>query len=103
MATLALSAPPQEVRQGRQCGHPGEGGVREHRSLRTRGAVEHPCRNFQPAIRSRIAQSAPENEAARLLYRLPDPNPAVAPWMPPIQQFLRTVPVGVVKPCCTTR
>ena len=40
--------PRQKVRQGRQCGHPGEGGVREHRSLRTRGAVEHPCRNSSP-------------------------------------------------------
>jgi len=65
--------------------------------------VEHPRWDLQPAIRVRPAQRATENNTTGLVDRPMDANAKAKPRMPSIQKLTKASPVGVLKPCCTTR
>ena len=67
-------------------------------SIRTARSVEHPRRNFEPAIRPRIAQCAAENRTIRFVDHLVDRNPHPEPWMPGINKHSENDgPVGVLE------
>ena len=66
--------------------------------IRTARSVEHPRRNFEPAIRPRIAQCAAENHTIRFVDHLMDCNPHPEPWMPGINKHSENDgPVGVLE------
>jgi hypothetical protein len=65
--------------------------------IRTARSVEHPRRNFEPAIRPRIAQCAAENRTIRFVDHLMDCNPHPEPWMPGINKHSENGPVGVLE------
>ena len=93
----------EKIRQGRQRTDADKGGRGYERHFRARGPVEHPGRNLQPTVRRRPAQRAAENDTMRLLDRFMDDHPHPEPRMPSIKQLSKNGPVGVLKPCCTTR
>ena len=70
--------------------------------IRTARSVEHPRRNFEPAIRPRIAQCAAENNAIRFVDHLVDRNLHPEPWMPGINKHSENGPVGVLELRSTT-
>jgi hypothetical protein len=65
--------------------------------------LEHPGRDFQPAIRIQAAQRATENSTIRLVDCVMHANPKAKPRMPPIQELAKRCPVGVLKPHSTTQ
>ena len=66
-------------------------------AIRTARSGEHPRRNFEPAIRPRIAQCAAENRTIRFVDHLMDCNPHPEPWMPGINKHSENGPVGVLE------
>ena len=66
------------------------------------GAIEHPGRNLERPRYVRAVQRAAEN-AIGPLGRAVNENVAPEPGMKPIKNLSAHRPVGVLKPCCTTR
>jgi hypothetical protein len=66
------------------------------------GAVKHPGWNLKRPPDIRAVQCAAEN-AASLIDRAVNENVMPEPGMKPIQKLPADRPVGVPKPCCTTK
>ncbi len=79
-------------RHGRQAGLVGAG-----------RSIKHPGRNLQPTIPARPGQRAAERNAICPRDRLMNGDLKPIPGMPRIQQLPKDGPVGVLKPCSTTR
>ena len=94
---------PEQVGQRGQRGHVDKRRHNHARLLRIGRPFEHPGRNLQPAIRSRPAQCAAKRRAIGLRDCLVDRHPHPKPRMPGIQKCSKHRPVGVLKPCSTTR
>src|SRR5262249_10117239 len=65
--------------------------------------IKHPRWNLQPTVRVGCSQVAAKDNSVRPLNCLISADPQAGPWMPRIQQLPKLGPVGVLKPCCTTR
>src|SRR3954452_7787121 len=90
------------MRQRRKCRQADQGLGNDART-RTSRAVEHPRRKLLPASPIGAVQRATEINAIRLRNRRMDMNVQAKPRMPPIENFADNSPVGVLKPCWTTR
>jgi hypothetical protein len=69
----------------------------------TRGLIEHPGRNLQPAIAGAARQAAAANLSASLVDYLMNVNQAPRPGMPRVKKLARLGPVGVLSSRCTTK
>ena len=68
-----------------------------------RGPVKHPRRNLEPATRRGAAQRTAENDASCLPHGRVNGHAMPEPGMPGIHNRTEQDPVGVLKPCCTTK
>src|ERR1700756_5168474 len=74
-----------------------------HLPRRTRGLIEHPGRDLQPAIVGAVRQAAAANLFASLVDYLMNVNQAPRPGMPWVKKLACLGPVGVLSSRCTTR